>query len=257
MLVSQIPKQFIDITNEDIKRILQNTYEENNGRMSLFFLDVSYGYTFHLDDFEHVRKFNLLGRHFANRMKELELQNKTNTVEYEIAQADNSKYCIEWHRALELWHYEKSVILGDNKIRPIQIERKLDRVVNEGMEMIARFVTGSGSANAFECRGIGDGEVDEPSVADLELVHLVDIINVNTAPEGGSLSRDGTTIYSIGNHAKEVATPVNEEFTECGMYDETTTARRMFDHSVFEDPIHHVQHEDAPGSTTIVYMCSG
>lgn len=253
MLVSELSKQFIDITNEDINRILQTTMKENNGNMSMLFLDVNYMYNFHLDDFEHVRKFNLLGRYFANRLKELEPKSS----QYQQALVDNSKYCREWHRALELWHDDRYVTLGNNQIKPIKISRQFDRVVNEGMERVAAFICGSENTNTFDCRGIGDGEGEEASVADNDLTHVVDLINVNSAPEGGSLSRDGTTIYSVGNHSKEVETPDNGEFTECGMFDETDDNRHMLDHSVFEDPIEHTQHADAPGSTTVIYICSG
>ena len=112
--------------------------------------------------------------------------------------------------------------------------------------MIADFIVGVGGANAMDCRCIGDGDIDEASLSDEDLENRIDLINVNTTPEGGSISKSGTTIYSIGNHSKEVETP-----------DTNVSRMRMFDHSVFDDPVEHTQGIDSPGSTTIVYMCSG
>lgn len=164
---------------------------------------------------------------------------------------------IEWHRLLERWYQDQTVNINDRLIKPIKISRTFDRVTNEGMEMIASGVTSGTSNTSFVYRSIGDGVITAASPSDKILSNEVDRINVNTTAEGGSLSRDGSTIYSIGNHAKTVPTPANEEFTECGMHNtDLPSTDKMFDHSVFEDPIPHVQHADSPGSTTVIYMCS-
>src|SRR6186713_2247630 len=105
------PAELYGVTKNDLQEIYDNALREFKTRV--FFLDASYLYTFHLDDFEYVRKFNILGR--------------------------------------------------------------------------------------YDVRGIGDGDIDEPSLADTDLEHRIDLINVNETPEGGSLSRHGTTIYSVGN----------------------------------------------------------
>ena len=218
------------VTKNDLQDIYDNALREFKTRV--FFLDASYLYTFHLDDFEHVRKFNILGR-------------------YDV------KANLDWHKCLERWYQDQTVTIGGHTFKPIQISRTLDRVVNEGMEMLAACVTGGESA-IFDVRGIGDGDITEVSLADTGLANIIDVINVNETPEGGSLSRYGTTIMSIGNHSKDVETPANGVFTECGMYDDISAARRrLFDHSVFPDPIEHTQGVNSPGSTTIVYMCSG
>jgi len=223
--------QLSGITKDDIQQIFENTMQQSQTKCRILFLDASYLYTFHLDDFVEVKKFNLLGRYDIRAVK-------------------------AWHSCLERWLEDQTVVLGGKSIKPLAISRSFDRVVNEGMEMIAQAVTGV-AGGLFEYRSLGDGTASTVTPGDKILGNEVDRINVNDTPEGGSLSRDGTTIYSVGNHEKGVVTPVNNEFTECGMHDtDDPTTDRMFDHSIFEDPIPHTQNEDAPGSTTVVYMCS-
>jgi hypothetical protein len=230
------------LTTNDLQTIYENAIEQKKNLPSIFFIDASYLYTFELEDFNNVRQFNLLGRYYSKNPFSVE----------------NIRYCREWHTALELWCDDKYVTLGDRRIKPRQITRTFDRIVNEGMRLVALAICGQGTIAAFDCRGIGDGDIDEVSLADEDLEHRIDLINVNETPEGGSLSVDGSTVYSIGNHSKEVETPDNNEFTECGMFDDLNTSKmHMLDHSVFEDPIEHTQNADAPGSTTVIYMCSG
>ncbi len=253
------PAQLRGINENQLQQIYDNALREYKTRV--FFLDASYMYTFHLSDFSSVKKFNLLGRYYAQeltRLNKLLRQHKpVNKNYYEQIDISNSNYCRQWHNCLELWYDEKSVTLGDRTFRPIKITRTLDRVVNQGMEMIAGCIVGEDSA-IFNFRAIGDGAVTQISLADTDMYNQIDIIDVNNAPEGGSLSRDGTTVYSVGNHAKTVPTPVDNKFTECGMFDsDDEENRNMLDHSAFIDPIPHTQNVDAPGSTTIIYMCSG
>lgn len=228
------PVQLYGVTKQQIQEIYDNALREYKTR--IFYLDASYMYTFHLDDFEIVRKFNILGRY-------------------------DKRANIEWHRCLERWYQDQTVTLGDRVFKPIKISRSLDRVVNSGMEMIAGCLIGE-SSSVFNFRAIGDGDVptdqEDVSLADTDMYNQIDIIDVNTAPEGGSLSKDGSTIYSVGNHSKTVPTPTDNLFTECGMFDsDDEEDRNMLDHSGFPDPVPHTQNVDAPGSTTIIYMCSG
>jgi hypothetical protein len=227
--------ELLGITKTDIQEIFEQALKDfKEAKTRIIYLDASYLYTFHLDDFQYIKKLNLLVRRDPLLVR-------------------------EWHKLLERW-YNDQTVRNDNGyiIKPIAISRSFDRVVNEGLEMMAGFVTGSGSPSVFDCRGIGDADIDEASPADLTLGNLVDMINVNETPNGGSLSRDGTTIYSIGNHDKAIATPANSVFTECGMFDDIDeTIARILDHSAFENPIPHTQNADAPGSTTVIYMCSG
>jgi hypothetical protein len=223
--------QLYGVTQDQLQTIYDNALREYRTRV--FFLDASYMYNFHLDDFDTVRKFNILGR-------------------YDV------RANIEWHKCLERWYQDQTVTIADRTFKPIKIVRTLDRVVNEGMGQIANAICGLGTVSIFDWRVIGDGDIDEPSLADTTLENEVDRINVNETPEGGSLSKDGTTVYSVGNHSKETPTPDNGEFTECGMVsDSSTTNDKMLDHSVFDDPIQHIQNVDSPGSTTVIYMCSG
>jgi hypothetical protein len=226
--------ELFGITPNQIQEIFHNTLKDfKQAKTRIIYLDASYLYTFQLADYPEIRKLNLLTRY-------------------------NHSLAIEWHRLLERWYQDQTVVINNRNIKPIKISRTFDRVVNEGLEMIAAaIVGGSGSSNIFNFRAIGDGTIDAASPSDTALVHEIDRINVDDNPEGGSLSRDGSTIYSIGNHSVDVPTPANGEFTEVGMFDsEDTNNDRILDHSVFEDPIPHTQHADAPGSTTVIYMCS-
>ena len=224
--------ELLGITKNDIQEIFQKVIDEYKPRFpKLIFLDANYLYTFNNEDFPDVRKLTLLTRYDHTLAK-------------------------EWHRLLERWYQDQTVHINDRLVKPIKISRTFDRVVNEGMQMIAGCITGEESAN-FLYRTIGDGVISAASPADNALSNEIDRIQVNETPEGGSLSRDGTTIYSIGNHAKTVPTPANGEFTECGMHDtDSETTDMMLDHSIFEDPVPHTQNADSPGSTTVIYMCS-
>jgi len=226
--------ELLGITKTNIQEIFEQALKDfKEAKTRIIYLDASYLYTFHLDDFQYIKKLNLLLRRDPLLVR-------------------------EWHKLLERW-YNDQTVRNDRgyAIKPIAISRSFDRVVNEGLEMIAGCVTG-GESGMFDCRGIGDGDIDEASPSDLTLNNLVDMINVNETPDGGSLSRDGTTIYSIGNHDKGVPTPANGVFTECGMFDDIDeTLAQILDHSAFDQPVAHTQNADAPGSTTVIYMCSG
>ena len=217
------------ITREEVQAVLEKALRNfKESKTRIIYLDASYLYTFHLDDFEIIKKFNILGRYDINAVK-------------------------QWHVCLERWLQDQTVILGDKTIKPIQIVRSFDRVVNEGLEVIAGTIIGEESVG-YPYRSIGQGAISEVSPNDRILSDEIDRINVNTTPEGGSLSRDGSTIYSIGNHAKTVA---SADVTECGMQStDSTDSDTMFDHSLFEESITHVQNADAIGSTTCIYQCS-
>ena len=216
------------ITKNDIQEIFTNTLRDfKQCKTRVIYLDASYLYNFHLDDFEQVKKFNILGRYDVNAV-------------------------LEWHRCLERWLNDQSVTLGGACLKPIQIQRTFDRVVNEGMESLARTITGSDADN-YDYRAIGIG-IGEALPSDKTLISELNRIDVFDSPDGGSLSADGSTIYSIGNHPKSVE---SASITECGMFSNNLPSNDlMFEHSIFETPVTHVQNADAVGSTTVVYMCS-
>jgi hypothetical protein len=228
--------ELLGISRDQIQEIFEQALKDfKSAKTRIIYIDASYLYTFHLDDFDYIRKLCLL--------------NRTNVL-----------HVREWHRLLERWCNDQTVRMYDNGsiIKPMSIVRSLDRVVNEGMEILAGIVTGGTGSGIFEYRTIGDGPISATSPSDKALSNEIDRINVNTTPEGGSLSRDGTTIISVGNHAKTVPTPANNLFTECGMHNtDSALTDDMFDHSKFATGVPHTQNADAPGSTTVVYMCSG
>ena len=226
--------ELLGITKNDIQEIFEKALKDfKESKTRIIYLDASYLYSFHLDDFQYVRKLNLLVRRDPLHVR-------------------------EWHKLLERWYNDQTVRDSNGyAIKPIKISRSFDRVVNEGLEMLAGVITGSSGAGVFEYRTIGDGAISDASPSDRALSSEIDRINVNTTPEGGSLSRDGTTIYSVGNHSKSVPTPANGEFTECGMHNtDNELTDEMLDHSIFADGVPHTQNADAPGSTTVIYMCS-
>ena len=220
------------ITRDEIQDIFTKTLKDfKESKTRIIYLDASYLYTFDLGFARYIKKLCLMIR-------------------------SNPLGAREWHRLLERWYNDQTVRMYGNgeQIKPIVIQRTFDRVVNEGMEFIAANIVGSDSSD-FPYRAIGEGVFTEVLPSDKILVDEIDRINVNQTPEGGSLSRDGSTIYSIGNHVKSIA---SASLTECGMLSSASVLTdKMLDHSKFSTPITHVQNADSPGSTTVIYMCSG
>jgi len=220
------------ITREDIQDIFEKTLKEfKEAKTRIIYLDASYLYTFDLSDSKYITKLCLMNRF-------------------------NPIHVREWHRLLERWYNDQTVRMYGNgeQIEPIEIDRTFDRIVNEGLEALAAAICGTDSPS-FNFRSIGDGVVPNVYPNDSELVNQIDRINVLTTANGGSLSRDGSTVYSIGNHSKTIPSAILTEVGIQSTVDSSTDI--MLDHSRFSSPITHVQNADAPGSTTIIYMCSG
>jgi hypothetical protein len=221
--------QLYGITKEEIQRIFEEVIAQHKMVPRWIYVDCSYLYNFDLTDFEYVRKFNLLCRYDLNAV-------------------------LEWHQMLEKWMCDQSCIIGGRKIKPIKIARSFDRVVNEAMEDVAKFFTGSGTIAPYKFHAIGSGVFGEALPADKAMVNQISRIDVTTDPNGGGMTRDGSTIYIIGNHPKSIA---GGDMTELGAFNSNSTANdRMLDHSMFITPITHLINQDVAGGTIVVWQCS-
>jgi hypothetical protein len=221
--------QLYGITKDDIQRIFEDTIKKYRALPRWIYVDAAYLYNFHLDDFEIIRKINLLCRY-------------------------SLRATLEWHRILERWLSDQTVCLGGQQIKPIKIARSFDRVVTEAMEDVAKVFTGTGTIAPFKYHAIGSGVFSEVMPSDKQLVNQVSRINVQTDPNGGTMTRDGSTIYIIGNHPKSIE---QGDMTEIGAFNsESTTNDRMLDHSLFPTPISHDINQDVPGGTIVVWQCS-
>lgn len=221
----------IGITKNDIQAVFEKTLRDfKQSKTRIIYLDASYLYNFHLDDFVYIKKLNLLMRRSPLHVR-------------------------EWHILLERWLNDQTVRDNNNyQIKPIQIERTIDRVVNEALDAIAEGITGEGFESPFVFRMIGQGVGVTALPSDQTLSDEIDRIDVTQNKEGGSLSRDGSTVYSVGNHSKSIA---SASVTECGMANaDNTNDDLMFEHSVFNNAVTHVQDSDAVGTTSVIYMCS-
>src|SRR5512138_3515960 len=128
------------ITYDDIQRLFEKVVAESKPhRPNLLYLDVAYLYTFDVSDIPFIQRF-------TEKMK-LAQQGKRNPLQ------------IEWHRMLERWYAGEYVTLSTKKIKPLQIERTVDRVVNEFMEMVAGAMAGQGDFAPMKFHAIGDGAV--------------------------------------------------------------------------------------------------
>jgi hypothetical protein len=220
--------QISGVTRDDIQRIIQDTIKDLKIKPSVIFLDASYAYNFHPSDFYIVSKLCKLIRY-------------------------NKKNAIEWHRLLERWYQDQTVIINGIQIKPYKIARCLDRVPNEALEATVGAWIGTENST-FKWHGLGSGETSQALPSDTQLVNQISRIDVTEDPNGGSVSRDGSTLYVVGNHPISVETA---DITESGVFDsESTSNDIMLDHAVFDDEIDHIQNADVPGSSTIIYTCS-
>jgi hypothetical protein len=233
------PVQLYGITRDDIQKIVEETIKQSKTRSTIIYLDTSYLYTFHLRDMIHICKFT-------------RLINESVFVENGVW---HSPKAMEWHRILERWHEDQTVILFGKPVKPIQISRTMDRVPNEGLINIANSFTGR-DFNPMKWHAIGTGADagDVPSPSATQLVTEQSRIDVTEDPEGGSLSTEGSTIFVVGNHSISTA---SGDYTETGIFDaEHTDHDNMGDYSIFPDEISHNSNQNAIGSTTVIYQCS-
>jgi hypothetical protein len=242
--ILQEPVQFYSLTVEDIQRIFQETIDayakEHHVLPSVIYFDTSYLYTFHLDDWELIKRF-------------------THTINDTIYKDENgvwrSPMAVEWHRILERWCGGQTVRLFDKPIKPEKICSTADRVPNEGMINIANSFTGR-DFNMMKWHAIGTGASagTRPSPSATQLVSQQSRIDVTDDPNGGSLSTEGSTVFVVGNHPLSTA---DGEYTETGIFDaEHTDHDNMGDYSIFPDEVEHTSNQNAIGSTTVIYQCS-
>src|SRR4030095_5574157 len=222
--------QLYGITKDDIQAIFEKVIGEHKKRLPRWiYVVVSYLYNFHLDDFETIRKICHLTRYSLRAVK-------------------------EWHQMLERWLSDQTVVLGCRQIKPIKISRSCDRVVNEAMEDVAKFFTGSGTIAPYKFHAIGSGVFSEVLPSDKAMVNQVSRIDVTKDSNGVTMTRDGSTIYIIGNHPKSIQ---QGDMTELGAFNAlSTTTDRMLDHSLFATPITHLINQDVAGGTIVVWQCS-
>lgn len=235
--------QLQGITYDDIQRIFEQVVKEAYPhKPTLLYLDVSYLYTFDVSDILYIQKF-------TEKLKQAQ-------------QGNRNPLQIEWNRFLERWYSGEYVTLWDKKIKPIQIERTIDRVVNEFMERIASAMAGFGDFAPMKFNAIGDGAVagSSPSPGDTALTNELDRINVQDTIGGGGLTVDGSTFMNIGNHDRF---STSGDITEVGIFDAELPGTeipiiddRMGDHSIFPTAVNHISGTDAAGASVIIYQCS-
>jgi hypothetical protein len=245
------PKHFDQYLQSLFDATIKQTGRKIESR--LLYLDVNYLYTFHPSDVPFIGKFTdqirISGRWVIENGRKVFRNPKA----------------IEWHEFLERWYAGEHVSIFNRKIKPIQIERTLDRVVNECMERLAQDMAGIGTLAPFKFHAIGDGAVagSTPSPGDTALNSELDRINVLEDPGGGGMTADGSTFICIGNH--DVFSP-GGDITEMGMFDAELPGAgeddvpvvddKMGDHSVFPTAVQHLSGQDAPGGSIIIYQCS-
>lgn len=239
------------VTKEDIELIIKKALDDASIKNRIIFVDGSYLYTWDKSDVHFVNKF-------TSRIKLGEIQ-----VVEQGRKVWRNPRIIEWHKNLEKWLMGEYVDIYSKKIKPLNILRSIDRVPNECLEKVARSFTGQ-DFNTMAFSAIGDGAIagTNPSPGDTALSNEVNRINVTLEDNGGALSSDGNTFYSVGAFSVDTPTSNNPGLSESGIFDKdkpptgSTIVDTMGDHSIFDDYIPHVSGQDAPGCTTFIYNCA-
>ena len=213
-------------TFEDVQKVLQECLKSKGS--GILCIDANYLYSFHVSDMDYVSKICKLTRY-------------------------NKETVFLWHDMLERWYNDQTVRDSfGREIKPKQLVRVFDRIVNEGLGVLAGALTGQGDSN-FHYHALGEGEVTVALPSDKQLVDEINRIDVNRTNDGGSLTKEGSTIYVVGNHPSSLP---SANITESGVFNAQKSPDLMLDHSIFDNPIIHDQFEDSAGSTTVIYMCS-
>lgn len=238
------------ITKTEIEEIIKKALDESQSKNRIIFVDGSYLYTFDRADVPFVNKF-------TSQIHTGEIM-----VVEDGRQVQRNPLAILWHNWLELWCMGLDVEIYEKRIRPLKITRSIDRVPNPCLEMVARSFAGQ-DFNTMAFGAIGDGAIagTNPSPSDQNLAHEVSRINVTAEDNGGDLSADGNTFYSVSAFSVDTPTSNTPGFTESAIFDRdkppigSSIIPTMGDHSIFDDPIPHTQGSDAPGCTTFIYTC--
>ena len=245
------------VTKEDIQRIIKDALDNFKGiKPRIIFVDGSYLYTFAKEDVPFINKYIIEEMRTGDIQVPEEQEDGTTRLVWR-----NPKM-VQWHCWLERWCMNQTVEIYGKQIKPLKITRSIDRVPNECLEKVARSFTGQ-DFNTMSYAAIGDGATagSNPSPGDTDLSHEVSRINVLAEDNGGDLSSDGNTFYSVA--AFDISTPTSNTpgFTESAIFDKdkpptgSTIADSMGDRSIFDDPIPHTSGSDAPGVTTFIYTC--
>lgn len=248
------------VTKEDIQKIIKEALDNFKGtKPRLILLDGSYLYTFAKEDVPFINKYIM--EEMRNGDIEVDELQDNGTVR----KVWRNPKMVQWHNWLELWCMgeDNYVEIYEKRIRPLKIIRSIDRVPNPCLEMVARSFAGQ-DFNTMAFGAIGDGAIagTNPSPSDTNLAHEVSRINVTSEDNGGDLSADGNTFYSVSAFSVDTPTSNNPGFTESGIFDRdkpptgSTIIPTMGDHSIFDDAVPHTQGSDAPGTTTFIYTCA-
>ena len=236
---------------EDIDKIIKKALEDYKGvKPNLILLDGSYLYTFAKDDVPFVNKFT--SQIHTGEIKVIE--NGSEVIRNPLA--------VMWHQWLERWCMGETVEIYGKKIKPLKIVRSIDRVVNEFLNKVARSFTGQ-DFPTMPFAAIGDGAIagSNPSPNDTDLAHEVARINVLSEDNGGDLSSDGNTFYSVAAFSVDTPTSNTPGFTESAILDKdkppagSNIIDSMGDRSIYDEAVPHSQGSDAPGCTTFIYTC--
>ncbi len=161
-----------------------------------------------------------------------------------------------WHQKLQRLYNDQTVYLGDgHHLEPdIKPKLKLDKVTNQGLEIVAPRILGvSDNASGFLYMACGTGTTTA-SASDLALATEIKRVNMRT--EGGSATASKATIYFNGFFPKNTVTG---DIAEAGIFDSADTANdNIFLRTVLPDAdkISHIQNQDAPNISIIVYLCA-
>jgi len=151
---------------------------------------------------------------------------------------------------------DQTVYLGDgHHLEPdVKPRLKLDKVTNQGLEVVApRILGGSSESSGFLYMACGTGTTTA-SASDLALA--TEIARINMRNEGGSATANKATLYFNGFFPKSTVTG---DIAEAGIFDSGDTANdNIFLRTVLPDAdkISHVQNADAPNISIIVYLCA-